>query len=80
MLHGSAEVPEVGRGAQQVTVGLKHLDRRDRERRSPNDLHAFDFGSVAPATTASNISWQCGDGVWWTISRRATGKLPIKSI
>src|SRR5271168_1419076 len=32
-------------------------------------------GSVAPASTASNISWQCGDGVWWTISRRGTSDL-----
>jgi hypothetical protein len=34
-------------------------------------------GSVAPATTASNISWQCGDGVWWTISRRGIPDLPL---
>src|SRR5579859_2109216 len=55
-------------GAQQVALGLQHLDRGGRERGLPNDLYPFNLGPVVPATTASNISCMNGDGVWCTIS------------
>ncbi|MGC0373135.1 hypothetical protein [Streptomyces sp. SAI-229] len=35
---------------------------------------------VAPERTASNIAWQFGEGVWWTISRVGTPPtLPCRS-
>jgi hypothetical protein len=49
VLHGPAEVPKVGRAAQQVAVGIQHLDRRYREGGSPDDLHALDVGVGRPS-------------------------------
>ena len=73
MLHGTAEVPEVGRGAQQVAVGLQHISTGDTVSAGRRTTSTPSMsGSVAPATTASNIYWQCGDGVWWMMSRRGT--------
>ncbi len=56
LLESAAEVPEVGRGAEQIAVRLKHVDRRYCERRSPHHLDTLISRSVAPASAASNIS------------------------
>lgn len=44
MLEGTGNVPEVRRAAEDVAVGLQHLDRRHRQRRSAHDLQALNAG------------------------------------
>ena len=73
VFEGAADVAEIGRGAEQVAVGFEHIRRCDGQR-CLRTTSTLDFGSVAPLTTASNISWQCGDGVWWMISNLLTSR------
>lgn len=43
MLEGAGDVSEVGRTAEQITVGRQHVRGRTREGWSPDDLDALDL-------------------------------------
>ena len=68
MLERAGHVPDVGRGAEQVAVGLECVGGGRGQGLPTTMLMLFSSSVRAPLTTASNISCSAGDGVWWTIS------------
>ena len=48
VFEATTQVAEVHRGAEQVAVGLQHLDRRDRQSRTPHHLDPDQAGIGRP--------------------------------
>ena len=75
VLERAGHVAEVGRRAEEVAVGLEHVDRGRGERGARHHVDALDAIVRRAVRTASNIECSDGDGVWWTISNlRAIGR------
>jgi hypothetical protein len=62
-LEGAEDIAQVGRRAEDVAVGVEHIDDGGRERRTDHDLDAGDRGVGRPVRTVSNSVCIAGDGV-----------------